>query len=1082
MKKLLLVSLCFLVLCVTQVFAQNRTITGTVTGQDDGQPLPGVTVKIKGSGVGVPTDVNGKYSISAPAGSTLVFSFISYLSQEVSIGDRSVVDVSLVADNKQLNEVLVVGYGQTTKQAYVGSAKSVSGEDLNRKRVDNVTQALAGEVAGVRVVNTSGQPGTVATVRIRGFSSINGNNDPLYVVDGVPIGNDNSLNSINPNDIESTTILKDATATAIYGSRGSAGVIVITTKSGKNKKPYINVDLNFGTNRPLIPRYDVITSPEQYVGLSWEALYNEGVSIGAEGGVDNPVAYANSTLFSSGGLPSHFNIWNLTGPNLIDPTTKTVKSSAVRKYTPEKWADYAFQPASRKEANVSLGGGTETSGYYMSLGYEDSKGYSVASDYQRLTGRVNLTSQIKPWLEAKMNSNFAHSKQNNGGQTEDSGSIFWFVDNIPPIYGLFLRDAAGNKVPDPIFGGDQYDYGDNGRKFGSLTNSIADTKYNTNRNDRNEFGGNASLNATIIPGLTFENTFGLQYYDVMNTQLTNKYYGSAASQNGSIFLHRNQLTNWDLLDLIRYKKTFGDHNLEVFAAHEATKYSYYDQQDFKYNLILNNSEALNNAVVSTPATSYTTGYAIESYFGQVNYDYQSKYFLSGTLRRDGSSRFLNNKWGTFGSIGAGWLISSEDFMKDQTIFNSLKLKASYGTNGNQGGIDEYSGYNLSTIGNFNDNRSIGAPTRGNPDLTWESTSTAQAGVEFDLGRYLTGTFEYYIKNTRNLLFNRQTPPSNGYTQILVNDGRLRTNAFEFDLVGHVLRNKDFKLDVGVNGEMLTNKITAMPIDPTTGKQVPIQTYKNYYGLSVGHSTYDFYVRKTAGVDPADGKQNWEAYWVDLDGDGLPKSGAIESNAGEYITNLNAYLATHPDQKGNIHQSTTKTWSNAALQYTGQSFLPTVRGAVNINAQYKGFGLSAQFLYALGGYAFDSAYQTLMDNAAVGDNNWSTDILKRWQKPGDKTDVPRLSDDYDLNTNGTSNRFITKGSYLQLNNVRLSYTFPKDMTTKWGVGNVDVFISGDNLYLNSARKGFNPANSEDGRSSIYNYAPLSTFAAGLNVRF
>ncbi|WP_345105239.1 SusC/RagA family TonB-linked outer membrane protein [Mucilaginibacter panaciglaebae] len=1075
MKKLLLVSLCLLVFCVTQVFAQNRTITGTVTGQDDGQPIPGVTVKIKGSNVGVPTDVNGKYSINAPAGSTLMFSFISYLTQEVSVGDRSVINVSLAPDNKQLNEVLVVGYGQTTRQAYVGSAKAVSGEELNKKRVDNITQALAGEVAGVRVVNTSGQPGTVATVRIRGFGSVNGNRDPLYVVDGVPYTG--SLNAINPNDVESTTVLKDATATAIYGSRGSAGVIVITTKSGKNKKPYVEANVNFGTNKNLIPRYDVITSPEQYVGLSWEGLYNEGVAKGNA----NPTNYANTRLFSSAGLPSHFNIWNLTGPNLVDPATRTVKSDAVRKYTPEKWADYAFQSASRTETNVSLGGGTETSGYYMSLGYENSKGYSIASDFQRLTGRLNLNSQIKPWLEAKMTSNFAHSKQNIGGQTEDSGSIFWFVDNLPPIYGLFLRDASGNFVPDPIFGGNQYDYGANGRKFGSLTNSIADTKYNTNRNDRNEFNGTASLNATIIPGLTFENTFGLQYYDLLNTQLTNKYYGSSASQNGSIYLHRNNLTNWDLLNLVRYKKQFGEHNIEAFVAHEATKWSHGDQEDFKYNLILNNSESLNNAVVSTPATSYTEGYAIESYFGQINYDYQDKYFLLGSIRRDGSSRFLNNKWGTFGSIGAGWLISSEEFMKDQTIFSSLKLKASYGTVGDQAGVGYYSGYNLSTISNANDNRSIGVPDKGNPNLTWESSKILQAGVEFDLGRYLTGSLEYYVKNTSNLIFDQKKPLSNGYTQITVNDGGLRNQGLEFDLVGHLVRNKDFRLDLGVNGEMLKNRITSMPIDPTTGKQIPIQT-NSYYGWSAGHSIYDFYMRKSTGVNPADGRQSWDAYYVDLDGDGVAKSGAIESNTGEYITNLVAYLAAHPDQKANIKETTTTTYTNAALQYVGKSFVPTVRGAVNLNAGYKGFDLSVQFLYSVGGYSYDAAYNTLMGNDLVGDNNWSTDILKRWQKPGDKTDVPRISDDYDVLSTGASSRFITKASYIQLNNVRLSYTFSKAMTAKWGVGSLGVFVSGDNLYMHSARKGFNPGNAEDGLSSIYNYSPLSTLSAGLNVRF
>lgn len=1077
MKKLLLVSLCFLVLCVTQVFAQNRTITGTVSGQEDGQPIPGVTVKIKGTNTGVPTDVSGKYSISAPAGSTLVFSFISYVTQEVPVGDRSVINVSLAQDNRQLNEVLVIGYGQTTKQAYVGSAQSVSGEELEKKRVDNVTQALAGEVAGVRVVNTSGQPGTVATVRVRGFGSINGNRDPLYVLDGVPFNGD--LNSINPEDVESTTVLKDATATAIYGSRGSAGVILITTKSGKNKKPYVEANVNFGTNRNLIPRYNVITSPEQYVGLAWEGLYNQARAQGAA----DPVATANANLFDvdAGGFDASYNIWNLAGNVLVDPATHMVKSSAVRKYTPEKWADYAFQSAARTEANVSLGGGTDKSGYFMSLGYEDSKGYSIASDFQRLTGRLNLNNQIKPWLEAKMTSNFAHSKQNVGGQTSDSGSIFWFVDNMPPIYGLFLRDANGAKVTDPIFGGYQYDYGENNRGFAGLTNSIADTKYNTNRNDKNEFSGSAALNATIIPGLTFENTFGLQYYDQLNTQRTNKYYGSAASQHGSIFLDRDIVTNWDLTDLVRYRKSFGDHNFEAFAAHEATRWAHNNQQDYKYNLVLNDSESLNNAVVSTPASSYTEANVLESYFGQIDYNYKEKYFLLGTIRRDGSSKFVNQKWGTFGSVGAGWLVSSEDFMKDQTLFRTLKLKASYGIIGDIGGVGNYAGYTTSTIANSNDNISLSAPTPGNPNLTWESSKSFNAGVEFEVGNYLSGSVEYYIKNARNQIFNVRTPISDGYATLTKNAGGLRNSGFEFDLTGHILKTKDYHVDLNVNGEILKNKITKMPIDPSTGKQQTISPQGNY-GWSVGHSIYDYYIRKATGVNPANGKQTWDAYYVDLNGDGQAKSGAIETGAGEYVTNLTAYLAAHPENAGKIKETTTETFTNAALQYTGQSAIPSVRGGINLTAGYKGFDVSVQFIYSLGGYGYDSAYQSLMANGTTGNNNWSTDILKRWQNPGDKTDVPRLSNNYDVNSTSTSTRWLIKANYLQLNNVRLSYTFGKGMTSKWGVSNLGIFVSGDNLWLASARKGYNPNIADNGVTSQYNYAPLSTLSAGLNVKF
>lgn len=1072
-------------LCASQLYAQNRTISGTVTSKDDGLPLPGVSVTVPGTTIGTQTNGSGKYTLSVPAtAKNLSFSFIGFTTQQVSIGSSSNVSVTLYASQKQLTEVVVLGYGNTsTKQTYTGAATVVSGDQLNKKRVDNVGQALAGEVAGVRVINTSGQPGTEPTIRIRGFGSVNGNRSPLFVVDGVPYSG--SLNAINMQDVESTTVLKDANATAIYGSRGSNGVVVITTKSGKNKKPYIEGEANFGTNADLISRYDVITSPEQYTALSWEGLYNEGVLTGNA----NPTNYANTRLFSSAGLPPAYNIWNAAAAALINPTTREFNSGISRKYDPEKWSDYAFRHSAHTDVNVRMGGGNEKAGYFMSLGYLDDVGYSIGSDYQRFTGRVNLTNQVKPWLEAKMNLNYAHSKQNKNGQTNDSGSIFWFVDNTPPIYGVFLRDASGNYVPDPIFGGNQFDYGNTGRKFASLTNAIADATYDTNRDDRDEINGNASLNATIIPGLTFENTLGYQWSNTANVLRNNKFYGSEASQHGFIGLDRINISSIDVTNLLRYKKKFGDHNFEVMAAHEFSTYKTSDFNAGKTNLVENDDESLDNAVTQSglPSSS-SSAYKVDSYFGQATYDYQSKYFLTGTIRRDGSSRFVKNRWGTFGSVGAGWLISEESFMKSQNIVTNLKIKASYGLTGDQFGVGYYSGYTTSEVSpDGNGGVSIGVPVPGNPDLTWETAHMLNAGVEFSLGHFLDGEIDFYQKNTINEIFQRRVGISNGYATINVNDGKLRNTGFEFDLTGHILKTKNYHIDLGVNGEILKNRITAMPIDPSTGQQ-QIVSPQGAYGYAVGHSIYDFYVRKFTGVNPQTGASQWDTYWVDLNGDGQPQTGTIEGGTGEYISSKAAfanYVKTHQNVTGinkPIQETTTENYPDATTQYTGQSAVPTVRGAFNLTAGYKGLDLSVQFLYSLGGYSYDAAYASLMDDGSVGNNNWSTDILKRWQKPGDVTNVPALTDAYNASVNLTSSRFITKADYLALNNVRLSYTFPKALFSKLGLDNLSVWVSGDNLYLASHRKGFNPAISESGASSIYTYSPLSTLSAGLRVKF
>ncbi len=327
------------VLLSAELRAQNRTVSGVVTGAEDGAPLPGVNVVIKGTTEGTATDADGKYSLSVPSSeSILVFSFIGLKSQEVTVGNRSAVDVQMETDVSQLSEVVVVGYSTTTRQAFTGTAKVVDADNLFRKSVSNVSKALAGEVAGVQVINTSGQPGTEATIRIRGFGSVNGNRSPLFVVDGVPFTG--SLNSINPADIESTTVLKDAAATAIYGSRGANGVILINTRTGKGKDSFVEVEGQFGTNMSLLPRYDVITSPEQYIGLSWEAMYNEGVGSGET----DPTAYANANLFSANGIDPRNNMWNVAnGGELIDPVTRTVKPGVTRKFDPERGEDYASQ-------------------------------------------------------------------------------------------------------------------------------------------------------------------------------------------------------------------------------------------------------------------------------------------------------------------------------------------------------------------------------------------------------------------------------------------------------------------------------------------------------------------------------------------------------------------------------------------------------------------------------------------------------------------------------------------------------------------------------------------------------------------
>jgi TonB-linked SusC/RagA family outer membrane protein len=1044
-------------------------------------PLPGVTVVIQGTQEGTQTDLDGKYSIRVNTGDVVVFSFIGMNDVRHTVGASTTYNANMTVEDNFLDEVIVVGYGTATKESFTGSATQVAAKEIEKKNVSNAVQALAGEAAGVRIITETGQPGSEPKVRIRGFGSVNGNRSPLYIVDGTPFfGN---VSSINPADIESMSVLKDATATAIYGSRGANGVVIINTKTGKGQDSFIEVDAKTGINWRNLPRYDIVTSPEEYIEYSWEAMKNYG-KIAGEFDDETATAWANANLFSQRyGIHPKYNMWKVAdGGELIDPATGKVRSGVQRLYNPENWEDYAFQSSRRIEANLKMGGSSEKTSYFTSLGYLKDEGYSINSDYERVSARLNLQHKPKDWLNATMNIGYSHSQSNNAGQSEDSGSIFWFVDNIPSIYPLFSRDAKGNKIPESHYGGYEYDYGA-GRGFGALTNSIADAIYGKDRRTRDEVNLSTAFNVDIYDGLTFETTIGGQYYNVTSDLLNNRYFGSAASMGGSVDKMKTELFTYNWLKMLRYKKSFGAHGVEVLAAHENNYYEGRQMSAGQYDLSDPNGTELNNGAMMTPASSWKDQSSIESYFGQVNYDYESKYFLSGTIRRDGSSKFKNDKWGTFASIGAAWVISKEDFMMNQELFTNLKLKASYGTTGDQTSYVTLNGASVQAfhpgeilweISNFNSKLAIYEDKIGNADLTWEKSKMFQTGVEFSLGRFLDVSVDYYLKNTDDLIFDRRVGPSLGFALMTVNDGGLRNQGIEFDVTAHLLKTEDAYIDLSFNGEALKNKLTKMPIDPATGEQKVIDI-NGIFANSVGHSIGDFYMREWAGVDSQTGEGLWYMYTY------KDEAGNIQGVDGS----LDDFLAANPNMKGKLTKETTNDYSSATQSYVGKSAIPKLRGGINLSAGFKGWELSVQMLYSLGGYAYDGTYAVLMGNGAVGGNNWHKDIAGRWQKPGDVTDIPRLSNEVDANdiyVNGRSTRFLTKADYLSINNIRLGYNVPAKFLKQIGLADLSFFVSGDNLWLFTKRKGFNPAASEFGTSDYYQYTPLSTVTGGVRVKF
>ncbi len=413
-------------------------------------------------------------------------------------------------------------------------------------------------------------------------------------------------------------------------------------------------------------------------------------------------------------------------------------------------------------------------------------------------------------------------------------------------------------------------------------------------------------------------------------------------------------------------------------------------------------------------------------------------------------------------------------MADQKIFNSLKLKASYGLIGDQAGVGFYPGYDLYNVDNLNDNPAFSFATKGNPDLTWETSKMFQTGIEFGIGNYVTAAVDYYIKNTDDLIFERRVGPSIGYALLTVNDGKLKNQGVEFDITGNILKKTSHFLNISLNGELFKNEITQMPIEPSTGLPKVIDVQGNY-GWAKGRSVYDFYMREYSGVDPADGRAMWTVNYNDANNNSVV-------DAGEAVLNVADYLSKNPGvSEDQLKSTTTKTYASASLKYLNKTSIPKMRGGFNIAGGYKGIEMSVQMLYSLGGYAYDGAYAGLMNNGLIGGNNWSTDILKRWQKAGDVTDVPRLSNNQDANVASASSRFVTKADYLTLNNVRLGYRIPSRYLSGLHISGASLWVSGDNLWLSTTRNGFNPSTAEAGSSDTYRYSPLSTISAGLRVK-
>ena len=581
-----------------------------------------------------------------------------------------------------------------------------------------------------------------------------------------------------------------------------------------------------------------------------------------------------------------------------------------------------------------------------------------------------------------------------------------------------------------------------------------------------------------MEGLTFETTYGMNFYSSNLDNTRNSIQGSAGvALGGTLYKANTTYVSQNFNQILRYKTKFGeDHNFNMLVAHEsfADRSEYFDMnRKGIVNLNPNAATAPDNYLDQNGvSTGNIVETSLEGYFTQANYNYLNKYYLQGTLRKDGSSRFYKNKWGTFWSAGAGWIVSEENFLSSSNVINYLKLKASYGVLGDQGNA-AFAGQLGFNIENLLGQPSLAPRAVVDPNITWESSEQMQVGVEIELFKgAIQADLDYYVKTTNNLYVNKRLPPSTGDAIILTNDGSLENRGFEFNVTGNIVRNRDFKLSLTLNGEMFNNQITQMPIENSTGLPKVVNV-SGLFGQSQGRSIYDYYIREWAGVDPANGNPMWIENWSDENSNG-------QYDSGEGIPDMLVYTAENPDAV--IEERITTTYSNATRKYSDKSVIPTVRGAFRLNSSYKGFSLSTQFGYSLGGYGYDSQYANLMTNGKVGGSSYHNDMKDRWMQPGDINDVPRLYSNENVQVVSSSTRFLQSTDYLALNNARLGYQVPSQFLAKTGFSSVNFWVSGDNLFLLSSRQGYNPTTSLTGQSGRYTYNPISNYTLGVRVKF
>ena len=1074
-RKLMLLLAC-LFMSIGLVTAQTQKVTGIVISEEDGQPVIGASVLVKGTQLGTITDVDGKFNLpNVPSSAkTLQVSYIGMQTQEVAIKPN--VKVMMKSDTEVLDEVMVVAFGTAKKSAFTGSAAVVGNEELSKRITTNVSDALVGSVAGLQIRGNSGAPGDNNNkINIRGIASMYASTDPLVIVDGAPYTA--SLSNIPQGDIESISVLKDAASAALYGARGAAGVIIVTTKKGQTQDAVVNVDMKWGVNSRAVQDYDVITDPGEYYEAYYSQLYNYAF-YGQGNTASAANAYANKTMLNHLG----YNVYTLPeGEMLIGMDGKLNPNATLGRkisnngqdyyLTPDDWQDLAYRNSLRQEYNVSVNGGNDRSSFYASLGYLNDEGIIVNSDYERLSARIRADYKVKKWLKLGANVAYNHSMQHsipNQSTQANSMNMMYFTGSIAPIYPAYVRgyDENGNVVIlKDENGRDMYDFGGPGsgyglnRPFMATANPLAANQYDVTESGGNQLNGTFTADVNITSFLKANATSTVIWGETNYYNYGNPFYGSKTGVNGELNKQSTSALRSNHVQTLTYFQDFGEHSVSVMAGHEyyrtTTKFLGAMAQG-GYSPGVPEIDAFAKVI---DGSSYKSEYNVEGFFGSAQYDYDDKYFASASFRRDASSNFAKeNRWGNFWSLGTAWIITKEKFMESTSDWlDMLKLKFSVGQQGNDN-IGAYAYTDLYGLAPTGDT-SMGATfmRMGNPDITWETTTNYNVGLEFGLwkGR-LTGNIDFYNKKTSDLLFWLSVPESSGTRGYYSNVGDIRNRGVEVALTGNIIKSNLVDWSLSANLSHNKTEILSLPAAKTAAMGGFNETNSTGMGgnwYEVGGPLYNAYCIEYAGVN----EKGEALYWVD---DNLKLPGAPGEN-----------------------RTSTTTNPNEATYYKQGSILPKVFGGFSTTLRVGGFDASLSFDYQIGGKVQDFRYASMMrpqetSNGAGGAIH--KDYIKSWSPNNTRSDIPRWQYGDQFTVFAASDRFLTDASYLNFQSFTVGYTLPKKWTKYFS--KLRIYVAGENLCFWSARKGLDPRYSYDGNSSIATYSPARNISGGFQITF